>query len=161
MDDSKKDEALEQEIRRQRKFSLADAIGREAGGALSGASPVPRADQVLLDVGLMLEVSLPDVPGSLIRTILVNLELDPPLLARHFERPVGALEEYLERTLGSASAVDTLVRDTDARWGRENSERPYFETGNEEPDPDDPYTRSGVRALLEDLLDTLRAEGST
>ena len=156
--DSQEPESTEEKIRKERKFSLAEALGREAAGSLSGASPVARTDQVLLEVEHLLETHLPDSSGSLTRTILAHLELDPPLLARHFDEPAEALVEYLERTLGSAILLEGLVRDADARWGREYGERPHFETGEKPPHPDDPYTRAGVRELLEDLVAILAAD---
>jgi hypothetical protein len=40
---SKSDAELEREIRKGRKFTLAEAVGRMVGpGAMKGASPVPR-----------------------------------------------------------------------------------------------------------------------
>jgi len=151
-------ETTESDIRRDRKFTLAEAVGREAAGSLSGASPVALADQVLLEIQHLLESRLTDSPGSLVRTILARLKLDPPLLARHFDRPVGALVEFLDVTLGSESQLISLVRDTDARWGRDYSERPYFETEGKPPHPDDPYTLAGVGALFKDLLENLIEE---
>ena len=148
-------ESTESRIRRDRKFTLAEAVGREAAGAMSGASPVARAEQVLLEIEHTLESRLEDSSGSLTRTILARLKINPPLLARHFDRPVGALEEFLGATLGSDSLLISLVRDTDARWGRDYEERPHFETEGNPPHPDDPYTRAGVRDLLQDLLDNL------
>ncbi len=148
-------ETTESQIRRDRKFTLAEAVGREAAGSLSGASPVALADQVLLEIEHLLESRLADSPGSLVRTILARLKLDPPLLARHFDRPVGALVEFLSVTLESDSLLTSLVRDTDARWGRDYAERPHFETEGKPPHPDDPYTRAGVGSLLKDLLENL------
>jgi len=159
MKDSKKpesgSESTESRIRRDRKFTLAEAVGREAAGSMSGASPVARAEQVLLEIEHTLESLLKDSAGSLKRTILVRLKTDPPLLARHYDQPVGALEEFLGATLGSDSLLTSLVRDTDARWGRDYGERPHFEVEGNPPHPDDPYTRAGVRNLLQDLLESL------
>ncbi|MCK9997105.1 MAG: hypothetical protein KAH56_12600 [Candidatus Krumholzibacteria bacterium] len=148
-------ESTESRIRQDRKFTLAEAVGREAAGAMSGASPVARAEQVLLEIEQTLESRLVDSAGSLTRTILARLKTDPPLLARHFDRPIGALEEFLGATLGSESLLTSLVRDTDARWGRDYGELPHFETEGKPPHPDDPYTLAGVRDLLRDLLENL------
>ncbi len=148
-------ESTESLVRRDRKFTLAEAVGREAAGAMSGASPVARAEQILLEIEQTLDSRLMDSAGSLTRTILARLKTDPPLLARHFDRPVGALEEFLGATLGSDSLLTSLVRDTDARWGRDYGERPHFETEGKPPHPDDPYTLAGVRDLLTDLLGNL------
>ena len=148
-------EQTEKKIRQQRKFSLAEAIGREAAGALSGASPVARALQVRLEIEHILEVRLSDPYGSLTQTILAQLELDPPLLAKYFDRPAGALAEYLTTVLGSESLFNNLVREADARWGRDYQERPFFENGENPPDPRDPYTRQSVRVQLEELRDSV------
>jgi hypothetical protein len=151
----KDSESTESRIRRERKFSLAEAVGREAAGTLKGASPIAIGRQVLFAVQHILESQLPDPEGSLIRTLMAKLELDPPLLARHFEHPAGALTEYLTITLQKETLLNALVRDTDARWGRENQERPHFERAGQLPHPDDPYTRAGVREMLENLLGQL------
>jgi hypothetical protein len=159
MKDSKKpgsgSKSTESRIRRDRKFTLAEAVGREAAGSLSGASPVARAEQVLLEIDQILDSCLGDSAGSLARTILARLKHDLPLLGRHFDQPTGALKEFLTATLGSDSLLTSLVRDADIRWGREYGERPYFEDGEHPPHPDDPYTRKEVGALLEDLLENL------
>ena len=149
--------STENEIRRQRKFSLAEAVARENAGALKGASPVARSRQVLLEVDQLLATHLDDPDGSLRRTILAHLELDAPLVARHFDRPAGALEEYLAAVLDQASRLETLVRDADARWGREYQEKPHFESGGKPPHPDDPYTVAGVKGSCTDLLAELRS----
>ena len=141
---------LEREVRRGRRFDLAEALGRAGAGSLKGASPVARARQVLLEVRGLLEARLPDPEGSLTRTILARLESDTPLLARHFAAPAGALAEFLDRVLASPALLADLVRDADARWGRDYGERPRFERGGS-PAPDDPYTEDGVAAQLREL----------
>jgi hypothetical protein len=131
-----------------RPFSLAEAVGRAAGDALRGATPVPGTRQTLLGIGHLLEGSLADAEGSLGRTILARLADDLPLLARHEGRPAAALAAFLDRVLADDGDLETLVRDTDARWGREYDERPRFEVAGRAPAPDDPYTLAGVRAAL-------------
>ena len=41
------DELIKREILRERKFSIAEAIGREGGSFIKGHSPIPRLDQVI------------------------------------------------------------------------------------------------------------------
>lgn len=144
------DRAVEDEIRRGRPFGLAEALGRTGAGALKGASPVARTRQVLLETRRLLETRLPDPEGSLTRTILARLEADPPLLARHGDDAAAALVAFLDGVLDTPGALADLVRDADARWGREYAERPHFERGGA-PHPDDPYTEAGVRGLLAGL----------
>ena len=90
------------------------------------------------------------------RTILALLEGNVPLLARHYDRPAGALQEYLREVLARPAALADLVDQVDARWGREYGERPRFERAKSPPHPEDPYTKAGVRQALTDLLDTLQ-----
>lgn len=146
---------IEREIRRGRKFSVTEAVGREAAGALKGASPVARAKQVLLEIEQALNTHLADPEGSLRDTLLAQLEGNTPLLGRHFEDPLGALRAHVDQALDTPSILETLVRQTDARWGRTYGERPYFETPGQPPHPDDPYTLACVRERLSDLRDRL------
>ncbi len=145
--DDRDDRTVEDEIRRSRPFDLAEALGRAGAGNLKGASPVAPARRVQLAVQALLEAHLDDAEGSLRRTILARFEADPPLLARHFDDPPGALAEFLDRILAGPVALADLVRDADARWGRDYGERPRFEQGGA-AHPDDPYTEAGVRTLL-------------
>lgn len=151
-DDPKKkhEDDLEREIRAGRPFDLAEAIGRAGGASLKGASPVAAARQALLGAKALLEARLPDADGSLLRTILARLENETPLLAGHADDPAAALAAWLDRVLASAADLSALVRDADARWGRDYDERPRFE-GDGPPAADDPYTEAGVRTLLTDL----------
>ena len=141
----------EQEIRRDRKFSLAEAVGREAAGALKGASPVTAARQLLLEIENILATKLDDPEGSLQRTIMARLANDPPLLARHFGNAPAALCEFLDGILVSTLALTTLVRDADARWGRDFTEKPYFNSPDQTSHPEDPYTPQSVGARLQVL----------
>ena len=142
----------EKEIRQSRKFSVAEAIGRAGAGTLKGASPIPRSQQALMDLKSLLQGKLQDPEGSLRATIMVRLEVNLPLLDQHLDRPAGALRHLLEKILSSESALQTLVRDTDARWGRDYQERPMFNKPGQDDEPDDPYTPTSVRTTLEALL---------
>jgi len=146
--DKNKNSDLEEEIRRGRKFSLTEAVGREAGKVMKGASPVPPARQLLMQIEEILARELVDSDGSLIRTIVAQLKGNLPLLGRHFGDAVGALLEYLDGVLKSDANLADLVREADARWGRDYDERPRFERPGQAPQPDDPYTIAEVTASL-------------
>src|SRR5882757_6285000 len=63
---SEADAELEREIRKGRKFTLADAIGRLAGpGAMKGESPVARMQQAEIEIGSWLRCHLADSGGTL------------------------------------------------------------------------------------------------
>lgn len=130
---------------------MATAIGRMGAGSLKGASPVPPARQMLLTIGALLETRLADPDGSLTRTLLARLGDDPQLLARHADRPSEALAKLLDRALSTPAALAELVRETDARWGRDFEERPRFDRSDQPAAHDDPYTVDGVRTLLAEL----------
>jgi len=149
--DKNKSWGLAEQIRRGRKFSLTEAVGRQAGGILKGASPVAPAQQLLLQIEEILARDLVDSEGSLNHTIVAQLEGNPPLLARHFDDAVGALLEYLDSVLDTHANLVDLVRQADSRWGREYDERPRFERPDQAPRSDDPYTIAKVTALLSAL----------
>ncbi len=143
------------EIRQSRKFSVADAIGRAGAGTLKGSSPIPRSKQALMELKTLLADRLHDPEGSLGATLVIRLAQDLPLLDKHLDQPAGALRILLENLLSSDSALQTLVRDTDARWGRDYQERPMFNKPGQDDHPDDPYTPKGVKSALEALLDQI------
>ncbi len=155
MTDDKKNSRADDAALLGRPFELSEALGRENAGALRGGSPVPRTRQVLAEIEHYLEMRLHDPEGSLHRTILSRLKENAPLLGRHHDQPLDALAEFLARVLGSDSALESLVRETDARWGREYQERPYFESDDGPAQPDDPYQRVQVRRWLRSLARSL------
>ena len=156
MSDSKKtnaqQKATEQEILRGRRFNLAEAVGRQAAGALKGASPVAGTKQLLLEVEHLLDLHLYDPEGSLLQTIVASLAANPPLLAQNLSDAPGLLRSHLQGMLDSPTELDLLVRQADARWGRDYQERPHFNAPGQTPHPDDPYTPDQVRRELERFL---------
>jgi hypothetical protein len=158
MSSDKKDNttrSVENEIRKDRKFSLSDAIGRAGGGNLKGASPIPRSRQALMDLENLLSNGLYDPAGSLVGTLVARLNDNLPLLDKHLDAPVGALREMLSAVLSSDSQLQALVRDTDARWGRDYQEKPRFNRPGQPDAPDDPYTPDSVREALGNFLNQL------
>ncbi|MBU8869313.1 MAG: hypothetical protein KOO60_00435 [Gemmatimonadales bacterium] len=155
---NRQDSPTEGKTLRDRKFNLTEALGRENVDLLKGASPVAKGRQVLLEIKQFLDNGLADSNGSLLRTIMARMEDNPPLLSQHFDNPLGALAETIENILNNDRLLVDLVRDTDARWGREYQERPRFELDDTPALPDDPYTIAGVRAQLTDLQTELYTE---
>lgn len=158
MSSNKKDDttrSLENEILKDRKFSMSEAIGRANAGNLKGASPVPLSKQALMDLESIIENRIVDPEGSLAGTLVQRLKRNLPLVDKHRDHPVDALKELVQNILSSESALNTLVRDTDARWGRDYQERPMFNVPGKPDAPDDPYTPTSVRATLAKLLDQI------
>jgi hypothetical protein len=151
---SKADAELEREILKERKFTLAEAIGRLAGpGAMKGASPIPRMQQAEIEIESWLRRHLADAGGTL-QGVLYRQVKGSELLLNNFDQPLVVLAGYCQRILDSDYLLEELVRDADVEWGRVMGERPYFEREGS-PHPDDPYTVESVRNALTELLEQL------
>jgi hypothetical protein len=146
------DAKLEREIRKERKFTLAEAIGRMAGpGAMKGESPIARMQQAGIEIELWLTRHLGDAAGGLHVVLLRGIK-ESELLLNNLNQPLMVLENYCERILGSEYLLEELVRHADIEWGRIFGERPYFEKAGSPPHADDPYTIDSVRKTLSGLL---------
>jgi hypothetical protein len=156
---SEADAELEREIRKGRKFTLAEAVGRLAGpGAMKGESPVARMQQAEVEIESWLRSHLSDAGGAL-QVVLGRRVKGSELLLTHFDQPLAVLAGCCRRVLDTEYLLEELVRDADAEWGRVMGERPHFEKEGSPPDPDDPYTVESVRNALAGLLKQLPASG--
>jgi hypothetical protein len=156
---SEADAELEREIRKERKFSLSEAIGRLAGpGAMKGASPVARQRQVELQICDYLKLHLCDPSGALAVVLSRRVEGSDLLLNNLDRPPLVVLAGCVQRTLDSPVLLNALVREADVEWGRIYGERPYFDRPGSVPHPDDPYTAESVRGVLRQLFDALAAD---
>jgi hypothetical protein len=155
---SEADAELEREIRKERKFSLAEAIGRLAGpGAMKGISPITRKQQAVAQIEIWLNCHIGTGNGEL-QVILLRDVKESELLHNNFDQPLVVLAAYCHQVLGSAYLLKELVRETDVEWGRVLGERPYFDKDGVPPDPDDPYTVESVRKTLSALIEHLAAD---
>ena len=151
------DAELEREIRKERKFTLTEAIGRMAGpGAMKGESPIARRQQAEVEIETWLRRHLMDAAGGL-QTVLLCGVKGSDLLLGNFDHPLAVLASYCQRILSSDYRLKELVRAADIEWGRVFGERPYFETVGVAADPNDPYTIESVRTTLSGLLEQLAA----
>jgi hypothetical protein len=149
------DAELEREIRKERKFTLAEAIGRMAGpGAMKGESPVARLQQAGVEIETWLRHHLVDAGGAL-EVVLLRRIKESELLLENFDQPLVVLGTYCRQALGSDYLLEELVRDADIEWGHILGERPHFETAGAPADADDPYTVDSVRTTLSGLLQQL------
>ena len=148
---------IEREIRRNRKFSLNEAIGQIAGGDfMKGGTPVTRKRQAELEVDDYLRRHLVD-SGSVLRSVLFR-HLGESLLNSDYDQPLVALAEYIRRLLTSEHLLEEFVRDADAEWGRVQNERPYFQIPGRPPHREDPYTIDSVRLALIQLREKLASD---
>jgi hypothetical protein len=152
---SEADAELEREVRKDRKFTLEEAIGRLAGpGAMKGESPVARMQQAEAEIASWLRRHLADAGGAL-RFVLHRNVKASELLLNNFDQPLVVLAGYCRRVLDSEYLLEELVRDADVEWGRVMGERPYFVRPGSPSHPDDPYTVESVRNALSGLLEKL------
>jgi len=139
---------IEREIRRGRKFSVSDAIGRLGGGGmLKGASPVPPMQQTEAAIANYLGSHLDD-PGGVLAQVMLRYVRASEILMENFDQPAVVLAEYVNQVLNSEAMLKDLVREADVERGRTLGERPQFEREGRPPDPDDPYTLASVRNAL-------------
>lgn len=152
------DQALEQEIRRGRKFSLADAIGQEGSDFLKGASPIPQLQQVKNALTVFVRQHLSDSSGALQASLQTLIQADDIVCSRHFETPLQALIELLQPLATQPALLQDFVRQVDMRWGQMYGERPHFERPGHPPHPDDEYTYESVRIQLIELISVAQAQ---
>jgi hypothetical protein len=153
-DDSNKD--IEREIRKNRKFSLSEAIGQIAGGDfMKGGSPVSRKRQAELEIEDYLRRHLVDSGGVLRRVLLRHL--GESLIKRDYTEPLAVLAEYIPTVLASEHLLEEFVREADVEWGRVHDERPHFQKPGSSPHHHDPYTIASVRLALRQLGERLAA----
>ncbi|MCH8616014.1 hypothetical protein LZ016_07865 [Sphingomonas sp. SM33] len=150
--DKPTDADIEQEIRRNRKFSAEEALGRMAGpGAMKGASALSPQQQAENAVGDWLRHNVADTAGAL-RTVMHRHVNASDALQKDPEHPLLALAGYCRRVLASDDLLKEVVREADVEWGRAMDERPFFEREGAAPHPDDPYTLQSVRSVLAEAL---------
>ncbi len=105
------DAELEREIRKDRKFTLTEAIGRMAGpGAMKGESPIARMQQAEVEIETWLRRHLMDADEGLQAVLLCGVKRSD-LLLDNFDQPLAVLASYCQRVLGS----DYLLKELPVR----------------------------------------------
>jgi hypothetical protein len=152
------DAELEREIRKGRKFTLSEAIGRLAGpGAMKGVSPVTRMRQAEAEIEYWLRDHLAAGEGEL-QVVLLRQVKASKLLLYNYDQPLVVLAAYCRQVLDSDHLLRELVREADVEWGRVFGERPCFDVEGSPPHPHDPYTVESVGNALTRLIEQLAAE---
>jgi len=157
---SEADAELEREIRKGRKFTMAEAIERMAGpGAMKGVSPVTRKQQAVVEIENWLRHRMAAGEGEL-QTVLLRRIEGSELLLDNYDQPLVLLATFCKQVLESDDRLRELVREADVEWGRVFAERPYFDGVGCPPHPDDPYTLKSVRNTLSALVEQLGASNA-
>ncbi|MEL6322463.1 MAG: hypothetical protein AAFQ57_17745 [Cyanobacteria bacterium J06626_14] len=147
-DQNMDDSGLQQEIRRGRPFSLAEAIGREGGEFLKGYSPVPRLVQARRIVIVFISRHLEDRAGALQAILIHWVESDDAGLSQHIDQPLEALISILDAVLQTPATLHELTRQVAVKWGQMSDERPHFQIPGEPAHPDAEYSHESIHRTL-------------
>ena len=150
-DDRELDQQIEREARHSRTFGVADRIGREGSGIFRGVSPVPRLQQVQIELSQFVSRHVTDHSGALRSVLIRHIMTSETLVAQHFDAPLDALTLLLDRILESEVRYHDFVQEVDIEWGRLMQETPYFQEPGEPAHEDDEYTHESVLADLKSL----------
>ncbi|MDJ0732184.1 MAG: hypothetical protein QNJ33_19580 [Crocosphaera sp.] len=150
-----KNEAIQREILAGRKFSLAEAIGREGGDFLKGESPVPKLVQATTEINTFIALNLQDSSGSLQAVLQTWISTDEAGVSQNLDSPLQALKQMLDKIINNSELLYELVRQVDFQWGKMYDERPYFQSPGQTPHPNDEYTHESVEEKLKILLNQL------
>lgn len=157
---SDRDLAIQREILSGRKFSLAEAIGREGGSFLKGDSPVPKQLQAIAQINSFIKKNLPDPSGALVFVLSTWVKTDLRV-AENLDSPLIALQEILCSLIDNQNLLYEFVRQVDFKWGQLYDERPYFQKPGQAAHPNDEYTHDSVRLQLIELLEIAKFHNYT
>ncbi|NES84980.1 MAG: hypothetical protein F6K10_28200 [Moorea sp. SIO2B7] len=149
---------IHKDILSGRKFSLAEAIGREGGDFLKGESPVPKLVQATTEINLFIAQNLSDSSGALQAVLQTWVKTDEKKVSKNLDSPLLALREIIKTIIDNQELLYELVRQVDFKWGQIYDEKPYFQRPGQLPHPDDEYTHESVKAKLIDFLNTLKSQ---
>nr|WP_040654771.1 hypothetical protein [Rubidibacter lacunae] len=147
---------LQRDSLRGRKFTLADAIGREAGSFLKGESPIPRLVQATIAIDTFIGRNLADTSGVVQVVLCRWVDENTARVSRHLDVPLQALLELLESIVENPPILHEFVWQVDVQWGKVNAERPFFQRPGQKPHPEDEHTHESVRYQLVELRDRVR-----
>ncbi|MDJ0599418.1 MAG: hypothetical protein QNJ37_11320 [Crocosphaera sp.] len=150
-----KNKAIQKEILAGRKFSLAEAIGREGGDFLKGESPVPKLVQATTEINTFIALNLQDSSGALQAVLQTWVSTNEAEVSQNLDYPLQALQQMLDEIINTSELLYELVRQVDFKWGQMYDERPYFQSPGQLPHPDDEYTHESVEEKLRSLLNKL------
>ncbi|MEL6779396.1 MAG: hypothetical protein AAFO06_19300 [Cyanobacteria bacterium J06597_16] len=147
---------LEREIRLGRKFSMAEALGREGGSFMKGESTIPRPLRAKHTINQFITQHLRD-PSSALSTTLQTWTNNDIRVSKQLDTPLIALAQILESLLGEAVTFSEFSRQVAIAQSHITGDRPYFQAPGSEPHPNADYTHHTIQTELLELLATLEA----
>lgn len=154
---NEEEELIERDILSGRKFSIAEAIGREGGSLIKGYNPIPRLDQVVSFLTVFIEKNINDTSRVLMTVLQANVKNDRIKIAESIETPLQYLHNLIKSYVDNPHQLYEITREVDFKWGQINDEKPHFQKPGETPHPDDEYTHETVKKMLSKLLVKIEA----
>jgi len=148
--------ALEAEIRAARKFSLADAIGKEGGSFLKSSAAIPRPLRATNAINQFIQTCAAEPTGALSTTLQQWASQDIGL-SRQLDTPLKALADILSGLLREPTTFCEFARQVAIAHAQLTGDRPYFQLRDQPPHPDADYTHDAIRAELKRLLQQLQS----
>ena len=158
--DSEELAKLSREIRGQRKFSIAEAIGREGGSFLQGESAIPRPLRAAAEVNRFIGDRASDPAGAL-ATTLQTWASDDIRLSRQLDTPLVALAQIVESLLSEPTTFCEFARQVAIAHAQMTGDRPYFHPLNGLPHPaaaEAKVTHEAIKTELTALYQRLLCE---
>lgn len=145
---------LQREIRQGRKFSLAEAIGREGGSFMKGESAIPRPVRAANTIKQFLDSQLID-PSSAFATTLFSWTTADVRVSRQLDTPLVALAQIIESLLNEPTTFYEFFRQVAIAQSNLTGDRPHFQPPGQPPHPDADYTHESIRKQLSELAEEL------
>jgi hypothetical protein len=141
---------IEREIRAKRKFSLAEAIGREGGSFMKGESAIPRPLRAANEIKQFIATFSPAPSGVLASELTLWATADVRV-SRQLDTPLVALAQIVDSLLGEPIAFYEFARRVAIAQSKLTGDRPYFQQPDQPAHPEADYTHSNIRQYLLDI----------
>lgn len=151
---------LQKEIRDGRKFTLAEAIGRESGSFMKGESSIPRPLRAATQINQFITKHSTDPAGALPTTLCTWANNDIRV-SRQLDTPLVALAQIIESTLNEPASFCELARQVVIAHSQLTGDRPYFQSFGQPPHPKAEYTHDAISAELLQLKNILTQQLNT
>ena len=146
---------IEREIRADRKFSLAEAIGREGGSFMKGESAIPRPLRAANEIKQFITTSSPEPAGVLASELTLWATADVRV-SRQLDTPLVALAQIVNSLLAEPTVFYEFARRVAIAQSKLTGDRPYFQQPDQPAHPEADYTHHDIRQYLLDISDHLR-----
>ncbi|MGC1310588.1 MAG: hypothetical protein WA885_25440 [Phormidesmis sp.] len=146
---------LQTEIRAERKFSLAEAIGREGGSFMKGESTIPRPLRAVTEINQFITNHLSN-PTSALSTTLQAWASSDIRVSRQLDTPLIALAQIIESIITQPSILYEFARQVAIAHSKLTGDRPCFQPPGQCPHPEATYSHESIQLELASLLQELQ-----